>query len=87
MTAFVTWPRTAISVKPGNSETPAMRQLNDPRTDPSSLLVRLNPNCENAVVPSTVPWPPPFATLGPAASEDGARTSAATTSMSSDFIC
>jgi len=39
------------------------------------------------VVAALVLAPSSLATLGPAASEDGARTSAATTSMSSDFIC
>src|SRR5215207_1120607 len=67
MTALVTRPRIAIMLKGSNREEPAMRQLKWPRTVPSAWTVTPNPNWEKGVTPSTVPLPPPFATVGPAA--------------------
>jgi hypothetical protein len=55
-----------------------MRQLKCPATDPSAERVTLNPNCENACTPSSVPLPPPFATAGPAAEAAGASAHVAT---------
>src|SRR6266545_2316047 len=82
MAALVTSPRTAISVKPGNCDAPAMRQLKLPWTEPSAKRVTLNPNCENGCVPSTVPLPPPLATVGAAAAVAGTSAQAATTPAS-----
>src|SRR5204863_4690891 len=74
-------PRTAISVKPGNCDDPAIRQLKCPWTEPSADRVTLNPNCEN-VRPWAVPLPPPVTTVGPAAEATGTSAHAATNAAS-----
>jgi hypothetical protein len=51
-----------------------MRQLNEPVTLPSSCTVALNPNCEKAVTPSTVPRPPPATELASLARTGAAAT-------------
>ena len=76
MLALVTSPRTAISVKPGNCDDPAIRQLKCPCTEPSAERVTLKPNCEN-VRPSAKPLPPPFTTAGVAAVAAGTSAQAA----------
>src|SRR6266542_724829 len=81
MVACVTWPRTAISVKPGYCDDPAIRQLKCPWTEPSADRVTLNPNCEN-VRPSAVPLPLPVTTAGPAADARGTSAQAATNTAS-----
>src|SRR6266511_5089216 len=59
-----------------------MRQLKLPWTEPSAKRVTLNPNCENGCVPSTVPLPPPLATVGSAAAVAGTSAQAAATPAS-----
>src|SRR6266542_5380910 len=85
MVACVTWPRTAISVKPGYRDDPAIRQLKCPWTEPSADRVTLNPNCEN-VRPSAVPRPPPVTTAGPAAEATGTSAHAATNTANAPQI-
>ena len=70
MVACVTEPRTAISVKPGNCDDPAIKQLKCPVTEPLVERITLNPKSEKACTPSTVPLPPPVAATGPAADEN-----------------
>ena len=65
--ALLTRPLTAITCRPGTADAPAIRHSKCPCAARSGPTVTPKPNWEKGAAPSSVPRPPPFATVGPAA--------------------